>query len=329
MKISVIMSVYSEPEVWIRQAIESILNQTYFDFEFIIINDKPYEDLNKRLLNEYSKKDNRILIINNKENLGLTKSLNIALKKAKGTYIARMDADDISLPERFQKQVEFMDANLKIVACGTRIKTFGGKFMKWKMETESIHLRNHFLLCSPLSTPLCHPAAMIRKETLDFYNIEYNESMKSAQDYDLWRRLLEVGELYNLPHYLLNYRLSEHQVSALNKKNQKNYARKVRRDYILHFFKQINVEYELPEIICLNEINELKKTLKLNKYYNKYKLEINNIITCYYLSLREFTFKSLFVYILSFDFLLVGIPLKERIRVIYNIFFNSNKTTYL
>lgn len=329
MKISVIMSVYSEPEEWIRQAIESILNQTYLDFEFIIINDNPSEDLNNRLLNEYSKRDNRILIINNKKNLGLTKSLNIALRKARGIYIARMDADDISLPERFQKQVEFMDANLEIVACGTRIKTFGRKFMKWKMETESKYLRNHFLLCSPLSTPLCHPAAMIRKETLDFYNIEYNESMISAQDYDLWRRLLEVGELYNLPHYLLNYRLSELQVSTLNKKNQKNYARKVRRDYILHFFKRINIEYELPEIICLNDIFELKKTLKSNKYYNEYRLEINNIIFCYYLSLREFTFKALFVYILSFDFLLVGIPLKERIRVIYNIFFNSNETTYL
>ena len=101
------MSIYSEEEEWIRESIDSILNQTFSDFEFIIINDNPNRDKNNSLLTEYTRIDNRIIIITNEENIGLTKSLNKGLEIARGKYIARMDADDISLPTRFEKQVDF------------------------------------------------------------------------------------------------------------------------------------------------------------------------------------------------------------------------------
>ena len=94
-KISVIMSIYSEKEEWIKESIDSILSQTFRDFEFIIINDNPKRKQNENLLLEYSQKDNRIIVITNKENIGLTKSLNKGLSIAKGKYIARMDADII------------------------------------------------------------------------------------------------------------------------------------------------------------------------------------------------------------------------------------------
>ena len=107
-KLSVVMSVYNEPTEWITQSIDSILNQTFRDFEFIIINDNPEREENESLLNSYSQKDKRIVVIKNEQNLGLTKSLNIGINEAKGDYIVRMDADDYSFPERFEKQVQFM-----------------------------------------------------------------------------------------------------------------------------------------------------------------------------------------------------------------------------
>ena len=97
-KISVIMSVYSERVDWIRKSIDSILNQTYSDFEFIIVNDKPDKEENAQLLEEYAARDSRIKVLTNEENIGLTKSLNKAFALAEGEFIARMDADDMALP---------------------------------------------------------------------------------------------------------------------------------------------------------------------------------------------------------------------------------------
>src|SRR5690625_452840 len=94
--ITVLMSIYNEDMLWLRDSIESILNQTYQNFEFIIINDNPSNDINKVILKEYIKKDNRIKIIENDTNLGLTLSLNKGLRESTGLYIARMDADDIA-----------------------------------------------------------------------------------------------------------------------------------------------------------------------------------------------------------------------------------------
>ena len=118
-KISVLMSVYNEPIDWMRQAIESILNQTYKDFEFIIVNDNPEREENQFVLNEYRNKDSRIIILCNEHNIGLTKSLNKGLTVANGEYIARMDADDIALPKRFEKQALYLAKNKNVFLCHT------------------------------------------------------------------------------------------------------------------------------------------------------------------------------------------------------------------
>ena len=109
--ISIIMSTYKEEENLLRESIESILNQTYKDFEFIIILDFPENNLHKKIIEEYSKIDNRIRFFVNEKNLGLTGSLNRGLSLAKGEYIARMDADDISLPYRLERQLEYIKKN--------------------------------------------------------------------------------------------------------------------------------------------------------------------------------------------------------------------------
>ena len=124
-KVSVVMSVFSEPRNWLKKAINSILDQTFSDFEFIIINDNPIRKENYLFLKEIQQKDSRIIIIENKENIGLTKSLNKGLSVARGTYIARMDADDISFPTRLEKQYLFMEANSGVIACGAWARTIG------------------------------------------------------------------------------------------------------------------------------------------------------------------------------------------------------------
>ena len=120
--ISVVMSNYNTDELYLRASIESILNQTYKNFEFIIVDDCS-SDNSVSVIESYD--DKRIKLIKNPKNMGLTKSLNIAIKAAKGEFIARMDADDISLPQRFEKQVEFLTQNPEYIACGTAIKILG------------------------------------------------------------------------------------------------------------------------------------------------------------------------------------------------------------
>jgi len=109
--VSVLMSTYNESELELRLAIESILNQTYRNIEFIIVSDNPQNTMLQNIINEYQKKDRRIKVILNNENLGLPRSLNKGIEQARGKYIARMDADDISLPNRIEEEMDFMLIN--------------------------------------------------------------------------------------------------------------------------------------------------------------------------------------------------------------------------
>lgn len=233
-KISVVMSVYKEPVEWMRQSIDSILNQTYPDFEFIIINDKPDREENAQLLNEYAQKDNRIKIITNEENIGLTKSLNKGLKVAKGKYIARMDADDISMPERFQKQIAFLEANSHIGVLGTAINYFGKKkgFFQYPK-----HQCDVFLF---LNSCFAHPSIMGRSEIIKQFS--YDESFVVAQDYDLWERMYANEVLFaNLSEPLLQYRVSGDQISTSRLKQQLSYAATIRKRALLYYLQKENI----------------------------------------------------------------------------------------
>lgn len=206
--ISVVMSVYNEPVDWIRQSIDSILNQTFRYFEFIIINDNPEGISQKKLLKDFAAKDNRIKIIENEENKGLTKSLNIGISKATGKYIARMDADDISMPNRFQVQFDYMESHPEIDICGTWAKLFGDipliayKANKLPIEPDQIKLFALFY------NPMIHPTIMIRRRS--FTLPIYNKDFKKAQDYVLIGESLISGKkLANIPKILLKYRATK------------------------------------------------------------------------------------------------------------------------
>ena len=181
-KISVVMSTYNTPVPILKEAVESILQQTLTDFEFIIIDDGSTDDSRDYLA---TLQDNRIRLIRNSENIGLTKSLNIGLKAAKGKYIARMDSDDISLPTRFEKQYDYMEHHPNVIMCGSRVSFIGDKKGtsggKWRRKFENMDDYRVKLLFANPGPP--HPTFFMRHETLKRHGIMYDENLRYAQDY--------------------------------------------------------------------------------------------------------------------------------------------------
>lgn len=223
-KVSVIMSVYNG-EKFLRDSIESILNQTFNDFEFIIIDDCS-TDKTADIIKTYSYRDPRIRIITNEQNLGLTKSLNIGINESRGEFIARMDSDDVTLPERFEKQVRFLDENKDYGVVGAWAKVIddlGVEVDEFDWETDDKTIRKNLIKWNSM----IHPLAMIRKDILEKVGM-YSENLRYAQDYDLWFRVAKVSKLANLPEFLLKYRISNKSITASKNKEQSLCALKAR-----------------------------------------------------------------------------------------------------
>ncbi|SKC18435.1 glycosyltransferase [Dyadobacter psychrophilus] len=272
-KISVVMSIYNEPADWLRKSIDSILNQTYGDFEFIIVNDNPQSISNRKLLEDYQKRDLRILIIENSNNIGLTKSLNVGLSKASGTYIARMDADDISLPHRFEKQVEFMNLNPNCVVCGTWMNYFNEsdlmELIREPIESDDI---KRILL---MRNCIAHPTVFIRRATLVLNSIRYNEQVRYCQDYDLFSRLAMYGTLANIPESLLKYRRSDQQISTSKKEEQRELGYNIGYSYFLTVLASYGLRADslnLPSKIRSLKIAANEKRYLLFAYYANLRL---------------------------------------------------------
>ena len=214
--VSVLMSVYNG-EDYLVSAVDSVLGQTYRDFEFIIIDDAS-TDSTADILNMFAKKDNRIRFIKNKYNIGLTKSLNNGLKLARGRYIARMDADDISLPQRFEKQIDFLEQNRNVLLCGAYFDSIPSSCKKKSdirhLPPEEVYVNLFFENCIP------HPSITMRREVFEKYNLFYDESLRYTQDYEYWTRIAEVGDIVKYPEVLLEYRFHEKRASAIHEKEQ-------------------------------------------------------------------------------------------------------------
>lgn len=232
------MSVYSEPIDWLRQSIDSILKQTEPDFQFIIICDNPDNIEIINLLNSYQEIDKRIEIIVNKKNIGLTKSLNLGLRYCKGEYIARMDADDVAITERFSKQKEYLDNNAEIDAVFGYVYEFSSENMR-DARLRRLPLNNKGLFASLFYVNgLVHPVVMLRKKTLIEKKITYDETMRRSQDYDLWLTMAVNGcEFRTIEAPLLYYRVSENQISHKNKNEQSKDALNIRIKCINNYFE--------------------------------------------------------------------------------------------
>ena len=206
-KATVLMPVYNA-EKYVGEAIESILNQTFTDFEFLIINDGS-TDKSLEVIKSYT--DPRIKIINNESNLGLSHTLSKGIEHSQGEYIARMDADDISLSVRLEKQIAFMDSHQHIGICGSWIQCFDESGNKGIQKYPENH--DELLCFLFFNSCFAHPTVCIRKQVLLESGLTYKQEFTPAEDYYLWSELVEVTQGANLPLILLKYRSSANQMT--------------------------------------------------------------------------------------------------------------------
>lgn len=207
-KVSVVMAVYNGGR-YLNEAISSILDQTFRDFEFIIVDDGS-TDGTKEIIEAFQSADSRVRLIA-RENRGQTRSLNEAIWCSTGEYIARMDADDISLPNRLEKQVLLLDGNPEVGMCGAWIRMFDDKIgflqdYQYPVSNDSIR-RGILFHC-----PFAHPSVMVRSSVVKHVGA-YDTSIRFAQDYELWTRIVFRYRTENIPEVLLHYRVHSGQMT--------------------------------------------------------------------------------------------------------------------
>jgi len=195
--VSIIMPTHNRATL-VGKAIESVLSQTYENYEFLIINDASTDDT-ANVVKKYTTEDDRLIYIENEHNLYIAASLNKGIKRARGRYIARIDDDDLwQDPEKLRKQVEFLEGNKEYVVVGTFNvainRSKGIKLIGIKPRTDK-EIRDKMLL----GCPFIHASVVMRKDALDKVGY-YDEVIEEAEDYDLWMRLGKVGKLYNVDH---------------------------------------------------------------------------------------------------------------------------------
>ncbi len=229
--VSVVMAVFNA-EGTLGPAIESILSQAFDDFEFIIIDDAS-QDNSWNLLCQIE--DPRVIILKNKENLGLTKSLNLAIEKARGKLIARMDADDISDKKRLSKQVDLMQAKTEIDVCGSWFKVFSDSYSKPILEVKHPTSHDEIILFASLYNTIGHPTVLFKKSCWE--KIKYDESLQAAQDYKLWYDFYREGYRFeNIPEFLVLYRQHEKTITVQKAEIQLANAAKVKVAYMKRIF---------------------------------------------------------------------------------------------
>jgi hypothetical protein len=210
--VSVLMPVYNG-ERYVAQAVESILAQTFTNFEFIIIDDGS-TDASGSILQSFADRDDRICLIR-RDNKGLIKTLNEMLKLAKGEFLARMDADDISTPTRLERQIEFLTHHPDVVCVGGAYELMDSKgrtVMTATMPQDNAEIQHMILIGR---TIINHPCAMIRRAALMAIG-GYDETMLTVEDLDMLLRLGEIGKLANIKEVVLRYRFHTNSVSAKN-----------------------------------------------------------------------------------------------------------------
>lgn len=252
-EISVVMSVFNE-EIHLRSAIDSVLNQTYKNFEFIIVNDHS-TDKTPEILKEYEAKDNRIILFEkpiNKGFKGFVENLNIGISKARGRYIARMDADDICFPERFEKQFNFLEKNPQVFLTGASmilINEKGDEIGRMEALSKPELIRKR----AKIDNPIFHPTLMFRNEP----GLTYRDKLYACEDFDF--HLIKLSEnriLYNLSEPLLKYRILENSISRKGNSFVKRLFLEQAKTFYKQRIKSSKDEYEnFDESEFLNILN--------------------------------------------------------------------------
>lgn len=220
--VSVLIALYNTNETHLREAIDSILGQSFADFELLLLDDGSTEPRVERVVGEY--RDPRIRYLRNPENLGISPTRNRLLDLARGKYVAIMDHDDVSLPDRFEKQVAYLDAHPDVGVVSGHYEYFENRdgVVRWPEEDEDI--RQMLMLECAVS----HSAAMMRKRVLFDHRIRYEAKFSPAEDYGLWCQLLPFTRFHNIPEVLLRYRVHAANCSAVQSAKMERGSQAVR-----------------------------------------------------------------------------------------------------
>ena len=293
--VSVLMPVYNADK-YVFEAIWSILNQTYTDFEFIIINDGSTDNSEKIIQGFH---DPRIVYVRNESNIRLVATLNKGIKMARGKYIMRMDADDISVADRIQEQVSFMEKNPDVGVCGSFLSVFGTSIKPYisKRPEKDKDIRNSLLVMNSLG----HPNVMIRKSVMIDNNIWYDEKFYRMEDWGLWVSLMPYCKFYNIQSSLLHYRYVSTSESRKNKKDSVHLN--ISSEIVRLFFTNIGIQcddVESREIVSIvkspyiYEIswNNLKESYRtLIRKLDKANFKVNGVKMCTMKRLAAFSIK--------------------------------------
>lgn len=270
--ISVIMSTYKEDERLLRESIESILNQTYRDFEYIIILDYPDNVVHKSVIEEYALKDDRIHFYVNEKNMGLTDSLNRGLSLCHGEYIARMDADDISLPDRLERQMEYLEKNhYDLIGGITEMINENGSLLysikSVPTDPKKINKALRYSQC------IAHPTWLGKKEVFE-KNAGYRH-MPLCEDYDFTLRAVLNGfVISNLNEAVLKYRMTSNSISRSNLFEQYLYMAYITNEYKNKGIASVDKAYAYVQQ-HLNETDS-DKYLKANVIFNRMLQEMSD-----------------------------------------------------
>lgn len=286
-KISIIMATYKENETFLRQSIESILNQTETDFEFIIVLDNPQNVLHKKIINDYSNLDSRINFLINNENQGLTKSLNRALSLVSGEFIARMDADDISLEDRLEYELNYLlENNCDLIGGITEMINEEGEVIytinKIPSDPEKI------MDLERISNCIAHPTWFARKELFDSLG-GYRE-YPLCEDYDFTiRAILKGFKLSNINKAVLKYRITQNSISRSNLYKQYLYMKFLTSEFSKGKIADIESANSYVEANYTEE--KSNKYIQANVSFNKM---LNSIEEKKYMNFIKYGFLSIF-----------------------------------
>ena len=312
-KVSVIMPVYNA-ELYLDDTIQSILNQSFLDFEFLIIDDKS-TDSSIDIIRKYN--DPRIKFFKNEINLGYVKSLNYLIDKAQGKYIARQDNDDISAKDRLFIQYNFLENNESVLLCGSNYNVFGIRNLNSNVPIKDKQIKAFMLF----NNPICHPTVMVRKSVFStFCSEKYDNSLCPSEDYALWFEISKHGKIVNLKHRLLQYRIHDNNTSHLKKNIQIDAANLIRKNifkyYLNHDLKKDEIDlinllfeesYNIQEYQLKNMNNLFNLIIKQNKIYKK--LDYYNLLKIIVIFWARLTLKN------------SNLTLQQKIKYLFNLKF--------
>lgn len=295
--VSILMPVYNA-EPYLSEAIQSMLNQTYADFELIILDDCS-TDRSAEVVQTFS--DTRIIYHRNEVNSGLANNLNTGLKLAKGKYIARMDGDDISLPHRLQTQVDFLESHPDIDLCSCAMQMFGADNQLWIRDRDPEQVKITMMFYSAV----LHASSVFRRDVFEKNNLYYKQETFPAEDYDLWARAAFFCRMVNLPDVMYLYRMHRTQVTSTDPRS----AEKCREIQIRYLSKALPVlsEKEIVDFVDgfiaykISEIAEIKvvknhylKIVKANASVLFFDQKLLNVRLNKYFQQQVFTFLQQF-----------------------------------